>query len=169
MHIRPATEADIQDILEIYNEIVETTFAIYDERPSTLQERKAWFESRKAGGWPVLVAQDADRVAGFSSFGEWRNRWGYRYTVEHSVHVRAAQRGRGIGRALLEALFPLAAEAGKHTMIAHIDSLAVASVRLHARLGFESVGTFREVGRKADRWLSVITMQRMISAADSAA
>ncbi len=166
MHIRPATDADIQDILEIYNEIVATTFAIYDERPSTLEERKSWFQSRRAGGWPVLVAQDADRIAGFSSFAEWRSRWGYRHTVEHSVHVRAAQRGRGIGRALLEALFSLAAQAGKHTMIAHIDSLAEASVRLHARLGFEPVGTFREVGRKQERWLSVVTMQRMITPAD---
>jgi L-amino acid N-acyltransferase YncA len=169
MHIRPATDTDVRDILEIYNEIVETTFAIYDERPSTLAEREAWFQNRMAGGWPVLVAQEAGRIAGFSSFAEWRSRWGYRYTVEHSVHVRAEQRGRGIGSKLLEALFPLAAQAGKHTMIAHIDSLAEASVRLHARLGFEPVGTFREVGRKADRWLSVITMQRMITPADCGA
>jgi|SRR5579871_6509755 len=162
MLIRPATRGDVPSILEIYNQVVQTTFAIYDERPSTLAERDSWFQARVSAGWPVLVAESAGEVAGFSSFGEWRSRWGYRFTVEHSVHVRADQRRQGIGRALVEALFPLAVAAGKHTMIAHIDSLADASVRLHARLGFQTVGTFHEVGHK-DRWLSVIAMQRMLT------
>src|ERR1700753_2695949 len=142
MRIRDATEADLPAILAIYNDVVVNTTAIYDERPSTLDERQTWFDGRRQAGYPVLVAEEEGEVAGFSSFGDWRSRWGYRYTVEHSVHVRQACRGRGYGRVLIEALFPLAVTMGKHMMIAHIDSAAVASLRLHEKLGFVPIGTF---------------------------
>ncbi len=162
MRIRDATDADLPDILAIYNDIVATTTAIYDERASTLEERRAWYEDRRRRNLPVLVADSGGEVVGFSSFGEWRSRWGYRFTVEHSVHVRADRRRQGFGRALIEALFPRASALGMHVMIAHIDSEATASCRLHERLGFEPVGTFRQVARKFDRWLDLVAMQRAI-------
>jgi len=162
MLIRDATHADLQAILAIYNDVVTNTTAIYDERVSTFDERQAWFEARRRQGLPVLVAELDHEVVGFSSFGEWRSRWGYRYTVEHSVHVRADCRGRGFGRALIEALFPRAAALGMHMMIGHIDSAATASLRLHEKLGFTPIGTFREVGLLRDGWLSVVAVQRKI-------
>jgi L-amino acid N-acyltransferase YncA len=160
MLIRDATGADVPAILDIYNDVVTNTTAIYDEHLSTLEERQAWFAARRSQGLPVLVAEMNGEVVGFSSFGEWRSRWGYRYTVEHSVHVRADRRGRGFGKALIEALFPRAAAMDMHTMIGHIDSAAIASLRLHAKLGFATVGTFREVGRLRGGWLSVVAVQR---------
>lgn len=160
MPIRDATSADLPAILSIYNDVVANTTAIYDERISTFDERQAWFDGRLRKGQPVLVTELNGEVVGFSSFGEWRSRWGYRYTVEHSVHVRADCRGKGLGRALIEALFPRAAALGMHTMIAHIDSAAAASLRLHEKLGFTHVGTFREVGKLRGDWLSVVAMQR---------
>jgi phosphinothricin acetyltransferase len=162
MHIRDATNADLPAILAIYNEVVTNTTAIYDERPSTFDERQAWFDGRRRQGLPVLVAELDGEVIGFSSFGEWRSRWGYRYTVEHSVHVRADCRGRGFGRALIEALFPRAATLGMHMMIGHIDSAATASLRLHEKLGFAAVGTFREVAKLRDGWLSLVAVQREV-------
>jgi L-amino acid N-acyltransferase YncA len=162
MRIRDATDADLPAILAIYNDVVTNTTAIYDERPSTFEERRAWFEARGRQGLPVLVAELNREVVGFSSFGEWRSRWGYRFTVEHSVHVRADCRGRGFGRALIEALFAPAAALGMHMMIGHIDSAATASLRLHAKLGFTTIGTFREVGQLHNGWLSVVAMQREI-------
>jgi L-amino acid N-acyltransferase len=161
MLIRDATAADLPEILNIYNDVVSTTTAIYDERESTLDERRAWFEDRVKKGLPVLVAE-ADGVVGFSSFGEWRARWGYRYSVEHSVHVRKDRRGQGLGRALIEALFPRARGSGMHVMIAHIDSAALPSVHLHRKLGFEMVGTFRQVAHKFDRWLDLVAMQKTL-------
>jgi len=162
MRIRDATNADLQAILAIYNDVVANTTAIYDERASTLDERQTWFDSRLRRGLPVLVAELEREVVGFSSFGEWRSRWGYRHTVEHSVHVRADCRGRGFGGALIEALFPRAAALGTHMMIGHIDSAAAASLRLHEKLGFTKVGTFREVARLHDGWLTLVAVQREI-------
>lgn len=162
MLIRDATDADLPEILAIHNDVVATTTAIYEERASTLDERRAWYEDRRRRGLPVLVADSGGQVVGFSSFGEWRSRWGYRFTVEHTVHVRADRRRQGFGRALIEALFPRAAALGMHVMVAQIDSEATASCRLHERLGFEAVGTFRQVARKFDRWLDLVAMQRTV-------
>jgi L-amino acid N-acyltransferase YncA len=162
MRIRDATNADLPSILAIYNDVVTNTTAIYDERPSTLEERQSWFDSRLRQGLPVLVAELEGEVVGFSSFGEWRSRWGYRFTVEHSVHVRADCRGRGFGGALIEALFPRAVNLGMHMMIGHIDSAASASLRLHEKLGFKTVGTFHEVARLRAGWLSLVAVQREI-------
>jgi L-amino acid N-acyltransferase len=162
MDIRDAIDADLPQILAIHNEVVTNTTAIYDETLSTLEERRAWFEARKRQGWPVLVAVEGADVLGFASFAEFRARWGYRYTVEHSVHVRAGRRGQGIGRTLVEALFPLARAKGMHVMIAGIDSQASASLHMHRKLGFEPGGTFREVGQKFDRWLDLVLLQRFL-------
>src|SRR5882757_10440547 len=161
MRIRDATDADVPAILAIYNDVVTNTTAIYDQRPSTLEERQAWFETRSRS-FPVLVGELNGEVVGFSTFGEWRSRWGYRFTVEHSVHVRADCRGKGFGCQLIEALFPRAAAMKVHMMIAHIDSAASASLRLHEKLGFKLVGTFREVGLLKEDWLSVVAMQKEI-------
>lgn len=162
MIIRDARDQDLQAILAIYNDVVLTTTAIYDETISTLEQRRAWFDGRRSQGLPILVAEQGGEVVGFSSFGEWRARWGYRYTVEHSVHVRADCRSRGYGRALIEALFPRAADMKMHMMIGHIDSDAAASLRLHEKLGFERVGFFREVAHKFDRWLDLVAVQKSI-------
>lgn len=162
MIIRDARDDDLHGILEIYNDVVMTTTAIYDETVSTLEQRRAWFEARRSQGLPVLVAEEGGEVVGFSSFGEWRARWGYRFTVEHSVHVRADCRGRGYGRVLIEALFPRAAGLNMHMMIGHIDSEAAASLRLHEKLGFERVGFYPEVAYKFDRWLNLVAVQKAI-------
>jgi phosphinothricin acetyltransferase len=104
-----------------------------------------------------------DEIVGFSAFGDWRGAWpGYRHTVEHSVHVRADRRRAGIGSQLVEALFPFAREQGKHVMIGGIDAANLASIRLHQRLGFSAVAHFREVGRKFDRWLDLVFVQRTV-------
>jgi phosphinothricin acetyltransferase len=169
IRIRDATAEDVPTILAIYNDVVATSTAIYSTQPSTLEERATWRASRTAAGFPVLVATvggDApDDVCGFSSFGEFRGAWpGYRHTVEHSVHVRADMRGRGIGHALVAALLPRAEALGKHAIVGGIDAANVASLALHARLGFERVARFPEVGRKFGRWLDLVFVQRFIDA-----
>jgi phosphinothricin acetyltransferase len=162
MDIRAATAADLPQILAIYNDVIATSDAIYEESATTLDARQAWFAERTGAGFPVLVAELDGAVAGFSTFGPWRARWGYRHTVEHSVHVRADLRGKGIGGALIEALWPHARAMGIHVMIGGIDSQAKASLHLHAKLGFEVVARFREVGRRHGGWLDLVMVQKFI-------
>lgn len=166
MPIRSAGSEDLPGILAIYNEVVATSTAIYAIEPSSLAERRAWFEERGARGYPVLVAAEGAEVLGFSSFGDWRGAWpGYRHTVEHSVHVRSDRRGRGLGRDLVEALFPVARAMGMHVVIGGIDAENEASLRFHEQLGFARVAHFREVGRKFGRWLDLVFMQRFVDGA----
>jgi phosphinothricin acetyltransferase len=169
MQIRDADDADLPGLLAIYNDVIRTSTAVYASEPVELAERRAWLAARRDRGFPVLVAVEAGTVAGFASFGDWRGAWnGYRYTVEHSVHVHADLRGRGVGRRLVEALFPRALALGKHVMIGGIDAANVESMRFHARLGFEQVARFTEVGRKFGRWLDLVFMQRLLDAPGAA-
>lgn len=160
--IRDAEEGDLPGILAIYNDVVATSTAIYADDPSTLEERRGWWAARCAQDFPVLVALDEKGVAGFSSFGDFRPFPNYRHTVEHSVHVRADARGRGIGAALLEALFPRARALKKHVMVGGIDAENQVSLRLHAKLGFEKVAHMPEVGHKFGRWLDLVLMQKRL-------
>ena len=169
MLIRDATRADLPGILAIYNDVIATSTAVYALEPVGLAEHTAWFEARIGAGYPVLVADAQGAVAGFASFGDWRGLWpGYRYTVEHSVHVAADRRGAGIGRQLTETLFERAAALGKHVMIGGIDADNAASLRFHEQLGFERVAHFREVGHKFGRWLDLIFVQRWLDAPGAA-
>ena len=166
MQVRSAASDDVPAIVAIYNEVIEHSTAVYATLPVSVDERIAWLRSRAASGFPVLVAAADDAVLGFASFAAFRGGWdGYRYTVEHSVHVRADARGRGVGRELVKALFPLAAGLGKHVMVGGIDAGNTAAIRFHANLGFERVATFREVGRKFGRWLDLVFMQKLLDVA----
>ncbi len=162
IQINDATEADLAGIVAIYNEVIATSTAIYSYEPVTLIERHEWWRARVALGYPVLVARDATGVLGVTTFGDFRAWPGYRFTVEHSVHVRAECRGRGMGTQLLQALLPRAAACNKHMMIAGVDAANAASIRFHERLGFTQAGHLREVGYKFDRWLDLVFLQRRL-------
>ncbi len=160
MEIRDARESDISGLRDIYNDVIATSTAVYSSTPVTLEDRQTWWKARVAQGYPVLVAKDASGVLGFSTFGDFRTWPGYRYTVEHTVHVRADRRGTGVGQQLVRALFPRASALGKHMMIAGVDAANAGSIRFHERLGFERAGHLRQVGWKFGRWLDLVFLQR---------
>jgi L-amino acid N-acyltransferase len=162
LEIRDAQDGDLAGILHIYNDVISSSTAIYRDTPATLEDRRAWLEDRRAQGYPVLVAVDGSAVMGFASFGDFRAWPGYRYTVEHTVHVRADCRAQGIGARLVVALIDRAAAMGKHVMIAGVDADNERSLRFHERLGFERVAHFKQVGFKFGRWLDLIFLQRML-------
>jgi L-amino acid N-acyltransferase YncA len=164
MELRDAAEDDLEGIVAIYNDVIATSTAVYSSTPVTLEDRRRWWRARVESGYPVLVALDRTGVTGFATFGDFRSWPGYRFTVEHTVHVRVDRRGAGIGTKLLEALFPRAAALGKHMMIAGVDAANTASIRFHERLGFVQAGCLREVGHKFDRWLDLVFLQRRIGA-----
>lgn len=162
MILRPATDADLPAITAIMNAAIARTTAVWSETPMTLADMRSWLGARGAGGFPVIVAEDAGAPVGYGSYGTFRSRDGYRLTVEHSVHVAETARGRGIGTALVERLIAEATAAGLHTMIGGIDGSNAGAIRLHQRLGFREVGRLPEVGRKLGRWLDLVLMQRLL-------
>ena len=118
---------------------------------------------RRAKGFPVLVAERDGLVAGFASFATFRPWQGYRYSVEHSIYIDPLLQGRGIGKALLEALIARAESLGIHVMIAGIEASNAVSLTLHRQAGFAPCGCLRQVGRKFDRWLDLLFMQKILS------
>ena len=180
--IRDASTDDVPGILAIYNDVIATSTAVYREDPATLDDRLQWFNARQAQSYPVLVAlgagasafasapadksaeaaTDDTGIVGFASYGDFRSWPGYRYSIEHTVHIRADQRGRGVGTLLMRALIQRAIEQGKHVMIGGVDAANEASLRFHERLGFERAAHLRQVGFKSGRWLDLVFVQRIL-------
>jgi phosphinothricin acetyltransferase len=165
--IDDASRHDLAQILAIYNEVIRNSTAVYSEEEFTPTRGETWFDTKMAQGFPMVVARDASGIAGFGTFGEFRAWPCYRSSVEHSVHVRADRRGQGIGRALVVELLARAAVMHKHVMIAGIDADNAVSIGLHQKLGFTSVGHFREVGFKFGRWLDLVFMQCILPPTDA--
>ena len=160
--MREATEADLEGLAAIYNEVIASSTAVFSYLPVSVDERRRWWQARTAQGYPVLVAHDEHGVAGFGTFGDFRPWPGYRCTVAHTLHVRADARGRGLGTQMLQALVQRARALGKHVMVAGVDAGNAASIRLHERCGFAQAGRLREVGYKFDRWLDLVFLQRAL-------
>lgn len=163
MQIRDAVQPDLDEITAIYNEVLMNSTAIYNDRPATIEERMSWWRSRVSQGFPVLVAADGGKIAGFATFGDFRSWPGYRFTVEGTVHIRSDRRGQGVGTELLKAIVACAMAMGKHVMIAGVDAENVASLKFLERFGFERAGHLREVGYKFERFLDLVFMQYWIS------
>jgi phosphinothricin acetyltransferase len=162
--IHPATRVDLPAILAIYNDAVLNTTASYDLEPSTLEERTAWFEAHERKGFPVIVAEVGGVVAAFGSYGTFREKPGYRYTVEHTVYVAPEYRRMGLGRAVVAELITLARAASLHAMIGGIDAANEGSLHFHRALGFVEAGRLHEVGHKFDQWLDIIFMELLLDA-----
>jgi L-amino acid N-acyltransferase YncA len=163
MIIRDATGNDLPEILNIYNDVIINTTAVYSENPHTLQMRKDWYNDRVKNSFPVFVADVDGKVAGFSSFGHFRTWPCYRYTVEVSVYVEASYRGMGISKMLLQSLIDRAKEMNIHAVIAGISADNEVSINLHMSFGFEEVANFKEVGYKFGRWLDLKFFELMLS------
>jgi L-amino acid N-acyltransferase YncA len=162
--IRPLEPADLPYVREIHAHYVANSSVTFDEKPMTLAD---WRRKAAVGqklGMPFLVAvSPAGEVLGYALAAPWGGKAAYRYTVETSIFLRAASTGKGLGKALLEALVEACRDAGVREMIAVIaDAKADASIALHARLGFVEVGRMGRVGFKFGRWLGTVTMQKSL-------
>jgi phosphinothricin acetyltransferase len=162
MNVRYATQNDLPQMLEIYNEIIANTTAVFQYDPHTLNMRKEWFEKKQQEGYPVFVAEENNVVVGYSTIGQFRNWQAYKYSVENSVYVKAGYRGKGISKLLIQPLINAAKEMGMHTIIAGIVADNEASLALHKQFGFVEVAHFKEVGYKFDRWLDLKFLQLMV-------
>ena len=167
--IHPTTNADIPAITRIYAHAVEKGTASFELEPPSEAEMERRIKALIDSGFPYLVAVLDGALSGYAYAGPYRVRPGYRFTVEDSVYIAAEAQGRGVGRALLQALIEAAEARGYRQMIAVIgDSEQTASVTLHAALGFAFIGTFSNVGFKFGRWLDTVLMQRPLGPGSTA-
>lgn len=162
MFIRPAGDGDLPALLAITNHAILTSTALFDYEPRTPAEQAQWLDAKRAGDWPVFVAEDEGKFLGFASFGPFRRWPAYGRTVEHSVYVAEDAQRQGIGKQLLGAVVAEAARRKLHAMIGGIEASNAGSLALHAALGFKEVGRLPEVGWKFDRWLDLVFVQRIL-------
>ena len=160
--LRPATSHDIPQILAIVNHTIATSTANYNYEAQTLAEQMAWFEAKQQQNFPVIVAAENDLVFGYGTYGTFREKIGYQYTVEHSVYVKTDQQGKGIGKALLTQLIVQAKAEGYHVMVGGIDAKNTKSIAFNQKMGFEIVGHLKQVGYKFDQWLDLCFIQRIL-------
>jgi L-amino acid N-acyltransferase len=162
MEVRDASLDDLPGILEIFNEVITNSTAVWFDTLDDLHGRRRWFEARQVRGFPILVAVEDGSVLGYATFADFRAWHGYRHTVEHSIYVRADRRRSGIGRILLCALIERATASQAHAMVGAIRSFKPRFARLHADLGFKQVARMPEVGCKFGRWLDLVFVQRLL-------
>jgi L-amino acid N-acyltransferase YncA len=159
MLLRFVRESDLPDILDIYNDAIVNTTAVYHYEAQTLDNRLQWYRDKQKSGHPIVVLEEEGRVVGFATFGPFRAWPAYKYTVEHSVYVHRDFRGRGAGKLLLQEIIRLAGERGAATLVAGIDAENAVSIGLHRKLGFTHSGTIRRAGFKFGRWLDLAFYQ----------
>ena len=160
--LRDAGDADLPAILDIVNDAILNTTAIWTNHAFDLENRRAWLHERQGRSFPVIVADLAGEIVGFASFGDFRKGDGYDHTVEHSVYVHRHHHGKGVGRQLMPVLFARARALGKHAMIGGVEAGNVASLHFHRALGFVETGRLPQVGQKFDRWLDLVFMQKIL-------
>ncbi|MFP5239956.1 MAG: N-acetyltransferase family protein [Acidobacteriota bacterium] len=161
--VRCTFERHAGAILEIFNDAILHSTALYDYTPRPPESMAAWFEAKRAGGFPVIGVEDGTgALLGFASYGTFRAWPAYKYSVEHCVYVHKEHRGRGLGHTLMRELIEAARLSGVHAMIGGIDAANAGSIALHERLGFKHAGTLPQVGFKFGRWLDLAFYQLLL-------
>lgn len=160
--VRPFTFDDLSDILEIVNFNILNTTSVYDYDARTSIQQKSVLQDKLDKNFPFLVADYEGKIVGYGTYGEFRFKKAYQFTVEHSVYIDQKFHGLGIGRLLLNELIAVAKANKIHTMIAVIDSENQASVDFHKKFGFDTIGVIKESGFKFNRWLHSVLMQLML-------
>jgi L-amino acid N-acyltransferase YncA len=152
-----------QAILDIFNEEILNSTSLYFYKLRTLDDIKDWFANKQAHGFPIIGAEDESHcLLGFASYGTFRDRPAYKYSIEHSIYVHKDHRGKGVGRALLQQLIVAAVEQQYHMMIGGIDAENTGSMAFHKKLGFVEAGVIKQAGYKFGRWLDLAFYQLIL-------
>lgn len=160
MKIIKCTPEYASQILDIFNDAILNSTALYDYKPWTMDTMKVWFETKAQHNFPVIgIVDDEGVLMGFGSYGQFRVRPAYKYTIENSLYVHRDHRGKGLGKILLNEIISHATSQNFHSIIAVIDASNEISLDLHRKAGFTQVGVFREVGYKFGRWLDAAFLQ----------
>lgn len=157
----PARHSDA--ILAIFNEAIANSTALYDYALRTPDSMVMWFAGKVLKSYPVIGVENASgELMGFASYGQFRERPAYKYSVEHSVYVDARFRRQGVGRILMKEIIAAAGQQDYHVMVGGIDAENSVSIRLHEAFGFTHCGTVKQAGFKFGRWLDLAFYQLIL-------
>jgi len=161
--LKTCNDKQLPEILEIFNEAIVNSTALYDYELRTMDTMIAWYADKLIHNSPIIGAFDsAGALLGFATYGMFRVRPAYKYTIEHSVYVRSDMRGHGLGKVLLREIIKKAEEQDYHVMVGVIDASNLVSVKLHENEGFVLTGVMKEVGYKFGKWLDAAFYQLML-------
>jgi L-amino acid N-acyltransferase len=161
--IREATEQDIPAILDIWNTVIRDTVITFNPVEKSPADLAQLLAEKAAASLAFLVAADDLDVLGFATYGQFRNGRGYQHTVEHSILLAPAARGRGIGRALMTGIENHARTGGAHSIFAGVSAGNPPGIAFHTSMGFTTVATLPQVGRKFGQWWDLVLMQKFLS------
>jgi phosphinothricin acetyltransferase len=160
--LRPATADDAEAICRIYNQGIQDRVATLETELRTPEERRGWLAAR-GPRHPVIVAEAADgAVVGWGSLNVFNPREAYRHVADFSIYVDRGARGTGVGRAMLTRLIELGREHGYHKLVLSAFPTNASGMALYTRLGFRTVGIYKEQGRLDGHWVDTIVMERML-------
>lgn len=161
--IRPATAADIPAILAIWNPLIRDTMVTFNAAEKSPDELAAMLAAKEADRYPFLVADTGGAIAGFATYGQFRGGVGYARAMEHTILLGPDARGRGIGRALMQAIEHHARERGAHSLIAGVSGGNPDGRAFHAAIGYREVAIVPEVGWKFGRFWDLVLMQKILT------
>lgn len=159
MIIRPAGPGDSAAILAIWNPLIRdtsVTFTTLEKTPQALADDIA------VRGAAFLVAQEGEAILGFATYGAFRAGPGYAHTAEHTIILAPEAQGRGVGRALMQKLEAVARTQGLHALLAGVSGENAGAIAFHIAIGFDQVAHMPEVGRKFDRWMDLVLLQKLL-------
>lgn len=160
--IRPATPADLAPIMAFWNPMIRNTTVTFSSEEKTEAGLAEMIAIRRAAGQEFLVAEVGGEVLGLATYAQFRGGNGYAHAMEHTIILAPEAQGRGLGKALMEALERHARAAGCHVLVAGVSGENAAGIAFHAALGFVETGRMPEVGRKFGRWLDLVLMQKTL-------
>lgn len=156
-------ELHAREILDILNEAIANSTAVYEYTPRPPESMVGWFREKEARRYPVIGAVDENgQLLGFATYGPFRDRPAYKYSVEHSVYVHRGRRGQGIGLWLMRELIEFARDRQYHVMVGGIDLANRGSIAFHEQLGFTHAGTIKQAGFKFGHWLDLAFYQLIL-------
>jgi len=158
---RPATEADIPALVDLWNQFIRHTTVTFSSVERTPETLAAMIAARRATRREVFVVRDGEEI-GVGTYDQFRPDIGYAHAMEHTVLLTSGLRGKGAGRALLRAVEDHARAGGAHTLFAAVSGENEDGIAFHARLGFDHVARFPQAGRKFDRWLDLVLMMKLL-------
>ena len=162
--IKTCDETHLPEILDMFNDAIINTTSVYDYQPRTMEFMIEWYNSKLKGGYPLIGLFDNNgNLLGFGTYGSFRSRPAYKYSIEHSIYVRNEMRGRGYGKVLLKEIINQAIHDDYHVIIGGIDSDNEISIRLHEKMGFEFAGLIKHAGYKFGKWLDLSFYQLILN------